>query len=137
MMQVLFSFLPFLIVLALCAVYAKLAARIFRRSLLSWRDSFLFALLLGLLTIAGRASSIAFGHSLPIALGLLVGVAINLLLGGWFFSARATDRQGQVLGWGRGMLLSLILFGLLAVTVFVLMGVSHVLVNVFKPLAQP
>lgn len=126
-MQLLLSFIPFLIVLALCAAYAKLAARIFRRSSLSWRDSFLFALLLGLLSIAGRAISIAFGHSLPIAFGLSVGLAINLLLGGWFFGTRATDTQGQLLGWGRGMLLSVILFGLLAATVFALMSVIHVL----------
>jgi hypothetical protein len=70
---------------------------------------------------------------LPIALGLLVGLAINLVLGSWFFGARATDTQGQSLGWGRGMLLSLIMFGLLAATVFALMGVIHVL----TPLAQP
>ena len=132
-MQILLSFVPFLLILALCAAYAKLAARIFRRSSLSWRNSFLFALLLGVLAIAGRATSTAFGYSLPLALALLVGLTINLFLGGWFFGARATDTQGQLLGLGRGMVLSAIMFGLLAATIVALMGVIHVL----TPLAQP
>lgn len=131
--MILLSFLPLLLVLILCAAYAKLAARIFRRSSLSWRNSFLFAFLLGLLAIAGRATSTALGYSLPIAVGLLVGLAINLLLGGWFFAIRATDTQGQLLGWRRGVFLSAIMFGLLVVTVFALMGLVHVL----TPLAQP
>ena len=131
--MILLSFLPLLLVLILCAAYAKLAARIFRRSSLSWRNSFLFAFLLGLLAIAGRATSTALGYSLPIAVGLLVGLAINLLLGGWFFGIRATDTQGQLLGWRRGVFLSAIMFGLLVVTVFALIGLVHVL----TPLAQP
>ena len=126
-MQILLSFVPFLVMLTLCAAYAKLAARIFRRSSLSWRNSFLFALLLGVLAIVGRATSSAFAFSLPLALGLLVGLAINLLLGGWFFGARATDTHGRLLGWGRGMALSAIMFGLLAGTIVALMGVVHVI----------
>ena len=132
-MQILLSFVPFLVMLALCAAYAKLAARIFRRSSLSWRNSFLFALLLGVLAIVGRATSAAFALSFPLALGLLVGLTINLFLGGWFFGARATDTQGRLLGWGRGMALSAIMFGLLAGTIVALMGVVHVL----TPLARP
>ncbi len=132
-MQILISFIPLLVMLTLLAAYAKLAARIFRRTSLSWLNSFLFALLLGVLTIAGRATSIAFDYSLPLALGLSVGLTINLLLGGWFFGARATDTQGQLLGWGRGMALSAIMFVLLAATGVALMGVLHVLTPLAKP----
>ena|SRR5258706_2437381 len=133
-MQILISFIPLLVMLTMFAAYAKLAARIFRGTSLSWRNSFLFALLLGVLTIAGRATSIAFDYSLPLALGLSVGLTtINLLLGGWFFGARATDMQGQLLGWGRGMVLSGIMFGLLAATGVALMGVLHVLTPLAKP----
>ncbi len=132
-MQILISFIPLLVMLTMLAAYAKLAARIFRRTSLSWLNSFLFAFLLGVLTIAGRATSIAFDYSLPLALGLSVGLTINLLLGGWFFGARAADAQGQLLGWGRGMVLSVIMFGLLAASGAALMGVFHVLAPLAKP----
>ena len=126
-MQILLSFIPLLAMVALCAAYAKLAALIFRKSLLSWRSAFLFALLLGALAIAGRAISVAFDYSLPIVLSLLVGFVINLLLGSWFFSNRAKDPQGQFLGWRAGMVLSTIMFGLLGVSFIAFMGVIRVL----------
>jgi hypothetical protein len=132
-MQILLIFVPLMVMLALCAAYAKLAARIFRRSLLSWGNSFLFALLLGALAIAGRITANAVGYSLPLILGLLLGLTFNLLLGGWFFGSRASDTQGQPLGWRRGAAVSAIMFGLLAVTIVALFGVTRVL----APIAQP
>lgn len=131
-MQILISLIPLLVMFALIAAYTKLAARIFSRTSLSWRNSFLFALLIGGLSIAGRGASIVFDYSLPLALGLFVGLSINLLLGGWFLGTHATDTQGQSLGWGRGMVLSGIMFGLLSATGVALMGVIHVLM----PLTQ-
>ena len=62
-MQTLLSFIPFLLMLTLCAAYAKLAAFIFRRSSLSWGNCFLFAALLGVLSIAGRATANATGYA--------------------------------------------------------------------------
>lgn len=129
------AFIPLFMVLTLCAAYAKLGAHILHRTL-SWRDSSLFALLLAGVAIAGSVTFTAFDFSLPIALGVVVGLAINLLLGGWFFGTRAADTQGLLLGWSRGMALSVITFALLAATIVALMGVVHVLTPLAHPIIQ-
>lgn len=126
------QFIPLFLFLLLLAAFAKLAARIFRRSSLSWRDSFYYSLLVGLITVGIRAAISASGIFLPIALGLLFGIASHLMLGGWFFGTRVTDTQGQVLGWRRGLSLTAIMLGLLAATALASFGVVHILTPISR-----
>jgi hypothetical protein len=126
-MKIVLLLVPLAMVLALYAVYIKLSARLLRRSKVSWKNSFLFALVLILLAFAGRAGSLALGQSLPLLPGLIFGLTAQVILGGWFFSTRGTDAAGQPLGWRGGIQLSVLAFLLMAVTGFVLFGVVHVL----------
>jgi hypothetical protein len=125
-MQVILLLGILLFSLAIFVAYAKLAARIFKRASLSWGNSIMFAVLALALSIALRSTLKSFDYSPPHALALLTGLSTNLLLGGWYFGAHAADAQGQLLGWRRGMVLTLIMIGLLAVTFIALMSILPV-----------
>ena len=113
------AFVP-LIVLSVMAlgVYAaifKLAAFVFKRTSLTWTNSFLFALLLIFVILAARgAASLASSYfSVSEFVSPVVALAAGLLLGGWFFGAGAANKDGSKLSWYGGMLLTLLGFAIL------------------------
>jgi hypothetical protein len=111
------SWLIFIAVaLLIYAGFVKLAARLLRYSV-SWKVSFLFA---GIMMVA-----VIFHHvllfSAPVALRIGLGVVLLLglvILGGWFFSGRCTNRQNAVLGWSGGMRLAALAFAIGVVVAF-------------------
>jgi hypothetical protein len=95
------------------AGFLKLAARLLRYSV-SWKSSFLFA---GIMLVA-----VMFHHVLafsePVATRIGSGVVLLLglvILGGWFFSGRGTNRRGIVLGWPGGIRLMALAFAMMIV----------------------
>jgi hypothetical protein len=85
-----------------------------------------FGFVITILSIIGRVITFSFGYTLPIAVGVIFAFAINLLIGGWFFSKRAAYSNGQALGWSGGMQLAGLTFvflGLTGVIVVTLAGV--------------
>jgi hypothetical protein len=83
------------------AGFLKLAARLLRYSV-PWKVSFLFA---GIIMVA-----VIFHHvvlfSALVALRIGLGVVLLLglvILGGWVFSERGTNRRGAIPGWAGGM----------------------------------
>jgi hypothetical protein len=95
------------------AGFLKLAARLLRYSV-SWKASFLFAGIMLVLVI--------FEHLLvfsePVAIRIGHGVVLLLvliILGGWFFSRRGTNRHGAVPGWSGGIRLMALAFAMMIV----------------------
>src|SRR6476620_1926746 len=96
---------PWLIFIALgLIIYAavlKLAARLLRCSV-SWKSGFLFAGIMVVLVfcdhvlVFSEPVAIRIGHGVVLLLGLII-------LGGWFFRGRGTNRLGAVLGWPGGI----------------------------------
>lgn len=123
-MSSLISFLPILFVPVLYALLVKLAAVLLRRTKLSWKHAFLFGLLALVVGAIGTFGNLALGHTLPALLVGIVGIAIQLSLGGWYFGPRAKNKEGEPIGFTRGMLLSLIALGI----VFVVGVVSAIVV---------
>jgi hypothetical protein len=111
-MPVLFQLLPFLTMLAVYAAFFKVGARVLRVSRLTWSHALQFAGLVGVLTIVGRAASLYLGE-IPIVLGALLSLALQVTLGAWFFGERALASDGQLLGRAGGAKLTAIAFGLL------------------------
>ena len=111
------SWLIFIAVaLLIYAGFVKLAARLLRYSV-SWKVSFLFA---GIMMVA-----VIFHHvllfSAPVAIRIGLGVVLLLgllVLGGWFFSERGTNRRGAILGWAGGMRLVALAFAIGVVVAF-------------------
>ena len=111
---------PLLILIAIGLIsyagFLKLAARLLRYSV-SWKHSFIFA--------AMMLSAVILHHVLvfsdPVAIRLGLGLVLLLglvVLGGWFFSGRATNRRGSVLGWSGGIRLMALAFAMMVAVAF-------------------
>ena len=98
------------------AGFLKLAARLLRYSV-SWNASFFFAVIMLVLVIFEHvlvfsqpmATRIGYGVMLPLVL---------IILGGWFFSRRGTNRNGAVLGWSTALRLVALAFAMIIVVAF-------------------
>jgi hypothetical protein len=108
---------PWLIFIAVGLItyagFVKIAAGLLRYKV-SWKSSFLFAVVVLVLVIFDHV--LAFDQ--PVAIRI-VHVAVLLLvlviLGSWFFSARGMNRSGTLLGWGGGVRLVALAFALVVV----------------------
>ena len=112
--------IPWLIFMAVGLVtytgFLMLAARLLRYSV-SWKSSFLFAaimlvaVILDHVLVFSEPVAIRIGHGVVLLLGLII-------LGGWFFSGRGTNRRGAVLGWSGGIRLMALAFAMIIVVAF-------------------
>jgi hypothetical protein len=97
-----------LTVLALCFYggAVKLAARILRFSI-TWKSSFLFALLMFIVVVLTRGIFPAAEQTLPVVIcQMFVMAMLFTALGTWFFRRRVTGADGQILGWRGSIRLS-------------------------------
>ena len=112
--------IPWLIFMAVGLItyagFLKLAACLLRYSV-SWKFSFLFAgimlvaVILDHLLVFSQPVAMRIGHGVMLLLGLVI-------LGGWFFRGRGTNRRGTVLGWSGGIRLMALAFAMMIVAAF-------------------
>ena len=132
-MTSLLSLLPLAFMPLLFALLVKVAAFLLRRTTLSWKHALVFGLLALAVGAIGTVTNLASGRVLPPLLTGLVGIAIQVAVGGWYFGPRARTTANEPVGFVRGMLLSLIAFGI----VFVLGVVAAVLIPALQHASQP
>jgi len=111
---------PWLIFIAVGLItyagFLKLAERLLRYSV-SWKASFLFAAIMLVLVIFEHV--LVFSQPVAIRIGYGVVLLLGLvILGGWFFSGRGTNRRGTVLGWFGGIRLMALAFAMMIVAAF-------------------
>ena len=111
---------PWLIFVAVCLIFfagfLKLAARLVRYGV-TWKSSFLFAAIMVVAVIFHHV--LVFSEPMATRLGLGVVLLLGLvILGGWFFSRRGTNRGGSVLGWSGGLRLMALMFAIMIVVAF-------------------
>jgi len=111
--------IPLLLLTAIGLCYyagaVKLSARLLRFSV-TWKSSFMFALLMLILVVLTRGISPAADHSLPVVICQMFVMAIVFTaLGGWFFRRRVTSANGQILGWPGSIRLSVLALSLIFV----------------------
>jgi hypothetical protein len=111
---------PWLIFIAVGLItyagFVKLAARLLRYKV-SWKSSFLFAVIVLVLVIFDHV--LAFDQ--PVAIRIVHAVLLLLALVifcSWFFRERGMNRSGAVLGWGGGMRLIAVAFAMMVVVAF-------------------
>jgi len=109
------------------AAFVKLSGEILQGSVVSWKHAFIFALSVTVILLIMLFASVAAGFSVPPVVSMVLGFAVSTSFGSWFFSSRATTKQGQPVGWAGGLRLSALAFLLLAVTGAVMKGVVHIL----------
>ena len=112
--------IPWLIFMAVGLItyagFLKLAACLLRYSV-SWKASFLFAGIMLVLVIFDHV--LVFSEPVAIRIGHgVVLLLVLIILGGWFFSRRGTNRHGAVLGWSGGIRLMALAFAMMIVVAF-------------------
>jgi hypothetical protein len=123
--------IPWLIFMAVGLItyagFLKLAACLLRYSV-SWKFSFLFAgimlvaVILDHLLVFSQPVAMRIGHGVMLLLGLVI-------LGGWFFSRRGTNRRGTVLGWSGGIRLMALAFTMMIVVAFAIVIPAQVFLS--------
>ena len=107
------SIVPLLLSVALYTSINKLAAFLYKRTRLSWRDACIFSLILlmvlGTATLLNRLS----GNVVPVAVLIVAGLVIQTGIGAWFLAPRARTAAGEPLGSKGGALLALIAYVLM------------------------
>jgi len=95
------------------AGFVKLAARLLRYKV-SWKSSFLFAVIVLVLVIFDHV--LAFEQPVAIRIvHVVVLLLILVVLSSWFFSRRGMNGNGTLLGWGGGVRLVALAFALMFV----------------------
>jgi hypothetical protein len=111
-MSAAFSLLPLVLLPVIYASLIKLAARLLRRTQLSWKHAILFGTIALVVGVIGTLANQSTGQVLPPLVAGLIGKAIQLALGGWYLGTRALAVSDEPVGFGRGVLLSLIALGI-------------------------
>lgn len=111
------------------ALFQKLAARMMRRTLLSWRHSVIFALCVAMLNCVDLLASHLIINDLIFGTSLILKLFGPILIGGWFFRFRATTSTGEALGWFRGMQLAAYGFVLMVFAMLVYTMLKFVMPN--------
>ena len=120
-------FVIYSVICVMHAAFVKLSGEILQGSVVSWKHAFIFALSVTVILLIMLFASVAAGFSVPPVVSMVLGFAVSTSFGSWFFSSRATTKQGQPVGWAGGLRLSALAFLLLAVTGAVMKGVVHIL----------
>jgi hypothetical protein len=107
------SIVPLLLSVVLYTSVNKLAAFLYKRARLSWRDACIFSLILlmvlGTATLLNRLS----GNVVPIAVLVVAGLVIQAGIGAWFLAPRARTAAGAPLGSRGGAVLAVIAYALM------------------------
>ena len=98
------------------AGFLKLAACLLRYSL-SRKASFLFAGIMLVIVIFEHLLVFSEPVAKRIAYGMVL-LLVLIILGGWFFSGRGTNRRGAVLGWSGGIRLIALAFAMMITVAF-------------------
>ncbi|MDO9309080.1 MAG: hypothetical protein Q7V04_08455 [Deltaproteobacteria bacterium] len=122
--------LVFTLLPAIYGAYIKLSARLLRYQGISWKQGFVFGLIIVICSALIRAALLGFRHSLlPLAQGILVVLLANWLIGSWYFSGRGANTEGGALGWGRAAKLTGVALVMLGFTAAILITVPKMLVQ--------
>jgi len=119
--------------LVIYAGFVKIAARLLRYQV-SWKSSFLFAVIVLVLVIFDHV--LAVDQPVPIrVVHAVVLLFVLMILGSWFFRARGLNRSGTVLGWSGGIQLIAVAFAMMVVVAFAIVVPAQVFLS--KHLSSP
>ncbi len=127
-MSSVFSLLPLAFTFILYGLLVKLATKLYRGSQMSWQDAFSFGALAMLVGALGASLNFATGFLLSPKLSVILGVALQVALGGWFLGPRVIASSGEAVGSRGGAIVAAIAFAI----AFALGVVAAVLVPVLS-----
>jgi len=108
------SFVPLLLSIALYTSIVKLAAFLYRRARLSWRDACIFSLILLMILGGGTLLNRLSGNAVPLVVSIAAGMVIQVGVGAWYLAPRVRAGSGEALGTKGAAMLALIAYVLIA-----------------------
>jgi hypothetical protein len=108
------SFVPLLLSVALYTSIVKLAAFLYKRARLSWRDACIFSLILLMILGGGTLLNRLSGNAVPLFISIAAGMVIQAGVGAWYLAPRARTVSGEALGTKGAAMLALIAYVLIA-----------------------
>lgn len=113
---------PLLLAIVVYASYLKIAGRLVCRAVLPWNRALGFAALVSVLVMVARNVALSRSEAASPWIPFVIGAAIHLGLGTWFFSGAARAPNGEPLGWRRA-------FGGVTVTLALLLATAFLLLK--------
>ena len=133
-MNSLMSLIPSLIMLIIIPFFwmlcFKLSARLLRRRVITWKHSYIIGFILTLMSMIGNTLLYIGGVPLPLPLAIVLAFVLQVVIGAWFLSRRATYADGRELGWRGGAELT-------ALAVFILTSVGMTWLIISSRLLPP
>ncbi|MET3117168.1 putative neutral ceramidase superfamily lipid hydrolase [Undibacterium sp. GrIS 1.8] len=115
-MSLAFSFLPLLLMPCIFALLIKLAAFLYKRTQLRWTHALIYGVIVSVLSTITTILNNVTGRVLPVYFAFIIGLALQLLLGGWYLGPKATNTDNAPILFKGGVILSLISYLLVVVT---------------------
>jgi len=115
------------------AGFVKIAARLLRYGV-SWKSSFLFAVIVLVLVIFDHVLAVDQPVAIRVVHAVLL-LSVLVILGSWFFRARGLNRSGIVLGWSGGIRLMAVAFAMMVVVAFAIVLPAQIFLS--KHLSLP
>lgn len=91
----------------------KLAALLYKRARLSWRDACIFSMMVLVVLGGGILLNRLSGDAIPDWLSLIACMVIQMGIGAWYLAPRGHNRSGDPLGSQGAAILALIAYALL------------------------
>ena len=123
------TLLPLLLTFVVYAAFVKLASLLYGRSQLAWKHAFAFGAIGIVIGTLGTLLNALTGSALPLVLAAVLGVGVQVALGGWFLGPRVLSASGAPVAFKGGAIVAAI-----AVAIGLALGV---LVAVVVPALAP
>jgi len=102
------TLLPLLLAVAVYSALVKVASRVYGKSHLAWKHAVSFSALGVVMGAVGALMNQATGKALPVVLAIVLGIGIQVALGGWFLGPRAVAPSGAPVSFKGGALIAAI-----------------------------
>jgi hypothetical protein len=129
----LISFLPIALSLCLYTSFIKWGARLFRKTKITWKASFLYVVGLLLFVVLWQIFLRSLEINLPISAALIAGLILNISYGVWFFSKFAKTSSDEPINPIAAAKLTGVIFGLAVGTCLLLWLIATVLLHFSAP----
>ena len=108
-----FSFLPIFCMFAIYTSLVKLAAFLYKKTILSWKHAFIYSAAFIIVSTCYAVLNIFTGHLIPVPVTILAALAMQLGFGAWYLGRKAQTANNGALGFKQGVWLSVIVYVLL------------------------
>jgi len=98
-----FSFLPIFSMFAIYTSLVKLAAFLYKKTILSWKHAFIYSAAFIIVSTCYAVLNIFTGYQVPVPVTILAAFAMQLGFGAWYLGRKAQTANNGALGLKHGI----------------------------------